>query len=109
MPAGTRDDSNARLDGRLVKIAHEILSSAARCYLKAAIGQAGAKRGSVTMQVLICDGMLMNDSVVVLPLQQTGPAITLRIANAADDLERSGQPNMLFPFFISAPFFDGYE
>src|SRR5262245_35314423 len=69
MPAGTRDDGDAGLDSCLVQVTHEMLSNASRGYLKATIGQRGAKRGPITMVLLICDGVLMNDTIVVFPLQ----------------------------------------
>ena len=106
MPAGTRNDSNPSLDRRLVKVAHEVLPNAACGYLKSAAGQAGTKRSSITMQVLIRDGVLMNHPVIVFPLQLASPTMTLRVANATYDLERGGQPKMFFPFFISTPFFN---
>jgi hypothetical protein len=45
-----------------------VLSDAARHDLKASIGQAGAERGSVTVQVLVRDGMLMDNVIIIFPL-----------------------------------------
>src|SRR5215469_4843044 len=90
MPAGARDDGDAGLDSCLVQVTHEMLSKASRGYPEAAIGKGGTKRGSVTMEIVICDGMLMNDTIIIPPLQQACPTVTLRIANATYDLERSG-------------------
>ena len=104
MPAGTRDDGDAGLDSCLVQVTHEMLSNASRGYLETTIGQRGAKRGRITMKILICDGMLMNDFIIIPPLQQACPTVTLRIANATDDLERAGQPKVFFPFFVPTPF-----
>jgi hypothetical protein len=46
-----------------------MLSKASRGYLEAAVGQHGAKRRPITVKILICDGVLMNDTIVVFPLQ----------------------------------------
>src|SRR5262245_56911014 len=69
MPAGARADGDAGLDSCLVQVTHERLSNASRGYLEATIGQRGAKRGPITMEILICDGVPMNDTIVVFPLQ----------------------------------------
>src|SRR5262249_3389218 len=92
MPAGSRHDGNARLDDSAIEVTDEVLSNAARGYLKAAIGKGGAKRGSVTMEIVICDGMLMNDTIIIPPLQEACPTVTLRIANAAGNLEWRREP-----------------
>jgi len=90
MPAGSRHDGDARLDDGTIEVTDEVLSIAARGYLKATIGKGGTKRGSVTMEIVICDGMLMNDTIIIPPLQQACPTVALRIANATDDFERGG-------------------
>lgn len=68
MPAGARDDGDAGFDDSAVEVTHEELSDAARHDLKASISQAGAERGSVTVQVLVRDGMLMDNVIIIFPL-----------------------------------------
>src|SRR5262249_42766337 len=104
MPAGTRDDGDAGLDRCLIQVTDEMLSNASRGYLETTIGQRGGKRRRITMEISICDGMLMKDFIIICPLQQACPTVTLRIANATDDLKRGGQPKVFFPFFLSTPF-----
>src|SRR5262249_35516197 len=67
VPARAGDNGDASLDDSAVKVSHKILSSASRNYLKTAAGQGGAKRGTIAMKIFVCDGMLVNYAVIVVP------------------------------------------
>src|SRR5439155_9819055 len=50
MPASARDNGDTGFDDSAVEITHEVLSDAARHDLKASVGQAGTKRGPLTVE-----------------------------------------------------------
>src|SRR5262249_62396442 len=64
VPARASDNGDASLDDSAVKISYKVLSNASRHYLKPAGGQGGAKRGTITVKVFVCDGMLVKYTVI---------------------------------------------
>src|SRR5215468_2759776 len=60
MPARASDNGDAGLDESAVEISHKVLSKASCNYLKPMVGQGGAKRGTVTVKVLVCNWTLMD-------------------------------------------------
>src|SRR5262245_56933838 len=81
MPALTSEKGDASLDGRLIEVAHEVLSNGSGRDLEAASGEDGAKCGAVTMKIAVRDRILVNDAIVIFPPQQSRPAMALRISD----------------------------
>src|SRR5262245_2082824 len=67
VPARAADNGDASLDDSAVEVSHEVLSKASRRDLKAAAGQSGAKRRTVTVKIRVRNGMLMNHAIIIIP------------------------------------------